>query len=170
MTLATHAVIGAAVAQFFPESPILGFFAGFASHFFADAIPHGHYKLRSKRYLPASCLEEDMIVRSKEFRFDITRVGCDFAVGIILSFLIFESSLSIDSFLLGGAFWGAIGGVLPDPLQFAYWKIRSEPLVSLQKFHIWMHSKTRFDNNHAIAIAIESTIVLLIYFLKNITI
>jgi hypothetical protein len=36
---------------------------------------------------------------------------------------------------------GAIAGMLPDPLQFAYSIYPKEPLKSLQSFHAWIHSK-----------------------------
>ncbi len=31
-----------------------------------------------------------------------------------------------------------MAGMLPDPLQFVYYKTRSRLLVPLQRFHIWI--------------------------------
>ena len=49
MTLATHAVVGAAAASLIPTHPFLGFIAGFVSHFAIDAIPHWEYSLASAK-------------------------------------------------------------------------------------------------------------------------
>ncbi len=151
MTLATHAIVGAAAAELVPAYPVLGFVVGFASHFVIDAIPHGHYRLHSKTYHPEAKLDEDMKVKSWAFLFDLARTGIDCLTGITLALLFFSR---------GGAdilspFLGAIGGVLPDALQFVYWKIKSEPLTSLQRFHIWIHAKKYFYHEPVRAIFVE---------------
>jgi hypothetical protein len=33
---------------------------------------------------------------------------------------------------------GAWAGILPDPMQFVYYKTRSKLLLPLQRFHIWV--------------------------------
>jgi hypothetical protein len=161
MTLATHAVVGAAVSRFFPIHPVVGFFAAFLSHFLVDAIPHGHYKLLSLKHDPENQLADDMTL-DKNFILDLMRTGSDFLVGIALSFLLFQDFiLPLDWTIL----IGVVGGVLPDALQLAYWKIRREPLTSLQKFHIWMHTEKRFDGRIFITVLVELATITLVSFL-----
>jgi hypothetical protein len=38
-------------------------------------------------------------------------------------------------------FIGALGGILPDALQFMYGRFPHEPLTSLQRFHIFVHGR-----------------------------
>jgi len=71
---------------------------------------------------------------------DLFRTGSDFAIGLILSAILFPGA-PISLILLG-----VIGGVLPDVLQLAYTKIRREPLIALQKFHGWIHSQEKIRN------------------------
>lgn len=156
MTLATHAVVGAAAAQLFPSNPALAFLAAFLSHFAMDAIPHWDYKLLSKN-------GEDMVI-GKEFIIDLMRVGFDFLLGITLSFLFFQPEGQPIQWTI---LIGAVGGVLPDPLQFAYWKFRHEPLLSLQRFHIRAHAKKRFKNPF-MGISLQIIIVLAAVFLIKI--
>ncbi|MBI1960777.1 MAG: hypothetical protein HYS43_00660 [Candidatus Liptonbacteria bacterium] len=154
MTLATHAVVGAAAASFFPTSPVLAAGAAFASHFLIDAIPHGHYGPRSLRK-GANRLDDDMPF-GKSFLIDLLLIGTDFTIGIAFVFFIFQNTF-------GGVMIpliGALAGVLPDFLQFAYWKTRREPLTSFQRFHLWSHTKREMSRNHAYAIGIESALII----------
>jgi hypothetical protein len=41
---------------------------------------------------------------------------------------------------------GAVGAMLPDPLQFAYTRFPYEPLRTLQRFHRWAHSKKKIGS------------------------
>lgn len=149
MTLATHAVVGAAAASFFPASPLLAAGAAFASHYLIDAIPHGHYRLFSLRHAERP-LENDMQF-GRLFIVDLLRTGADFTIGIALSLFLFSGSEN--GILI--PLIGVVAGVLPDPLQFAYWKIRREPLTSLQRFHIWVHAKRDLSHRRAHTIGIE---------------
>jgi hypothetical protein len=38
---------------------------------------------------------------------------------------------------------GAVAAMLPDPLQVAYSVYPHEPLKSLQRFHVWIHTKRK---------------------------
>lgn len=157
MTLATHAVVGIAVASLLPRHPLLGFIAAFISHFIVDAIPHGHYRLSSRKRNLKNPLEDDMII-GRDFIFDLAKIGFDALTGLAISAI----------FIAGWQNWmfiptlsaGTVGGVLPDALQFAYWKIRREPLVALQKFHIWMHAKKCFDGKFLAVVAVEAATIL----------
>lgn len=130
--LSTHAVAGALVAELFPMHPVVGFAAGFASHFALDSLPHWDYKLKSVRK-DDNPLETDMIL-GKEFLIDISRIAFDIAVGFVIAIAL-ASVLHLSIFL---ACIGAAAGVLPDGLQFMYFKTRSTLLKPLQIFHIWI--------------------------------
>ena len=158
MTLAAHAVVGSALVQLMPKHPVLGFLCAFMSHFFIDAIPHGHYRISSMKINPEDRLGDDMIL-GKDFFIDLSKISTDFLVGIGLSFIF----LNLSSYLL--LCLGIIGGVLPDALQFVYWKIRKEPLISLQKFHVnIMHTKKILDSNLLATYLIETITILISIF------
>ena len=139
MTLTTHAIVGASAATMFSFHPAAAIAAAFLSHFAIDVTPHWDYILRSGREDPQNPMNSDMII-GKDFIFDLVRVCVDALLGIALSLLIFfpQESYQLLIVLLGAGF-----GILPDPLQFAYWKIRKEPFLSLQRFHRWAHSKDK---------------------------
>lgn len=135
MILSTHALFGAALANFFPSRPIEAFLAGFMSHFILDALPHWDYKIRSDSIRPDIGAK---IKWDKDFLIDALKIGIDIFVGIALSLIIFEGADKGNAI-----FWGAIGGIMPDPLQFLYNRFKREPLISLQNFH-----KKIQENNH----------------------
>lgn len=159
----THAIVGAAVAGTYSTHPVIGFSLGFVSHFLVDAIPHGHYRLLSK-IKSADWSDEDMRVRSKEFVFDLLRIGLDGFLGLALAIILFSSSISV----LQSVFWGAIGGIAPDSLQFAYWKLRREPLISLQKFHMWIHTKKKLDGRPYATIIAEFAVIIMVIILNKV--
>jgi hypothetical protein len=41
---------------------------------------------------------------------------------------------------------GAVGAILPDPIQFALTRWPHEPLKTLQRFHVRAHSKRQIDS------------------------
>ena len=130
MVLATHAVVGGALGRFLP--PPLSFLVGFLSHFLFDAIPHWDYPLGSRKVDPTNKLNTDLTI-GRAFVFDLTKIALDLAIGFSLVFF----------FHL--AFWAAVGAVLPDFLQFAYFKLRWPALRRLQRFHVWIHATKRLD-------------------------
>lgn len=133
MTLTTHAVTGAAIMSLVPQHPILGICAAFASHFVIDAIPHWDYPIESASINPdiGATIKYD-----KAFWVDIARIGSDMFLGVALSVFVFLPFAAPFVLLLG-----ALAGILPDPLLFLHTRFRHEPLVSLQRFHRWMHTK-----------------------------
>lgn len=157
MVLATHAMIGAAVANIFPAHPVLGFFAGFTSHFLADAIPHWHYPLTTTKGDKNDLMNADMVI-NKHFPFDLLKISIDALLGIGCAFFFFGVSYP---YLFSATLLGAAGGMLPDALQFAYWKWRHEPLTSLQRFHLWVHAKRRLDDRPILGPALQIMLSLL---------
>src|ERR1041385_1909635 len=130
MTLATHAITGAAIASFVPTHPVAAFATGFASHFLIDAIPHYDYPIFSDSIHPKKRLQR-MILDGDFFR-DVADFSFDVVLGIAVSWLVFASPDSGIAIIAG-----ALGGILPDPLQFVAKKMPYEPLVNLQRFHQW---------------------------------
>lgn len=161
MTLTSHAVTGAAVATLAPQNPALAFAFGFLSHFLLDAFPHGHYKLLSHTKHPEDRLKEDMIY-GRAFVFDLLKIGVDISLGAVLAYFLFVAGEKTGGTAIA---FGALGGVLPDALQFVYWKIRREPLISLQKFHIGVHAERNFNGDTRKTALIEiAAIVIAILF------
>lgn len=153
MTLLTHAIVGASAGKIFSGGNLLvGSIFAFLSHFAIDAIRHGHYSLRSKVDDKNNRLDSDIVI-GKSFLIDLIKLGFDFGFGLIFAQLFFNGpSLEIDWAIMLYAFMGT----LPDALQFAYFKIRKEPLTSLQKFHIFIHTKKHFNDNPKMAILVEA--------------
>lgn len=83
---------------------------------------------------------------------DLMKIGLDFLLGFALPFL-FLKFLGVP--LTYTIFLGAFAGMLPDGLQFLYWKIRREPLTSLQRFHHWNHAKKNFNGRFFATVAVE---------------
>jgi hypothetical protein len=157
MILTTHAIIGAAAASMFPEHPVIAFGAAFASHFVLDAIPHWHYRVASMQKNPDDKMKDDMVV-GPQFIFDVAKIGLDALLGIGIS-------LGALSWYLHSSPWliliGAIGGILPDPLQFVYWKFRREPIATLQRFHVRIHATTDLDSRLLLGIGSQILIAAL---------
>lgn len=136
MTLTTHAIVGAAVAKIFSFNPALAFIVAFLSHFLIDATPHWDYLPKSFQKDLSNKLNSDMVI-GKDFLKDFLTILFDAMFGVVLSVLIFSPENTYQFWIV---FLGAGFGILPDPLQFVYWKWRHEPFLSLQRFHIWIHS------------------------------
>ena len=133
MTLTTHAVVGASMAILMPQHPVIAFCAAFASHFALDAIPHRDYSIMSTSINPRIGAP---IQYDRAFFRDVFVIGGDAFVGVILSLIFFATPQNLLIVLCC-----ACVGILPDPLQFVYAHFRHEPLISLQHFHHWIHTK-----------------------------
>ena len=136
MTLTAHAITGAALASLVPDQPLVGFAVGFISHFVLDAIPHWDYKLSSKKEDGNNHMNDDMVI-NKNFIKDILKISFDGILGLLLSLIVFNFYFKFSTFVVLS---GVIGAMMPDALQFVYMKWRHEPLISLQKFHLWIHA------------------------------
>lgn len=139
MVLSTHAVVGTIVATTFTTNPYLAFCIAFASHFILDPIPHWDYKLHSLQKDTENNINHDMVF-GKTFLFDLLRIGTDALIGLIVSIILVLYILKIST--LSVILASVIGGILPDPLQFLYWKTRSKLLLPLHKFHVWIHGRS----------------------------
>ena len=143
MTLTTHAIVGTAAASLFPQMPVAAFAAGFVSHFIIDSIPHwdeGHALLRSPVKDKANELNNDMPL-GKDFLHDIVILGADALCGFMLSVLLFHVWLfQLPLFFV---LCGAAAGVLPDALQFLYFKTHWRVMTPLQKFHIGLQTHVK---------------------------
>jgi hypothetical protein len=156
MLLTTHAAVGVTAAALFPHQPALGFAAAFVSHFVLDAIPHSDYRILSIRRNSQDPLDEDMVF-GRAFFLDMLRIGSDCCIGIIIAV-----SLGVGAYGLSitAALIGAIGGIAPDALQFVYWKLRIEPLTSLQRLHVAIQRWHTHSIRPLIGFPIQALIVL----------
>ncbi|UVK48050.1 hypothetical protein BPNPMPFG_007667 (plasmid) [Mesorhizobium sp. AR07] len=133
MILSTHAVVGGAIASLFPSDPILAAVAGFASHFAIDAIPHWDYPLRSISVGKGA--DNRRLRLNRDVVIDLFCVGVDACAGLALAIWLFATPASALVVSLG-----SIAAIMPDPLQFMHSIHQREPLMSLQRFHEWIHS------------------------------
>lgn len=142
MTLTTHAVVGAALTSAFQLNPGMASVAGLMSHFLLDCLPHWDYELKSAKIDETNPLVINLPV-SHEAVGDFIKIGFDVLFGFGLALIFFTSN--------GQGDWesilaGALGGILPDALQFAYMKFRQEPFIMLQRFHNFMSSAIAIKN------------------------
>src|SRR5580704_12399523 len=137
MILSTHAVVGGAIASLMPGHPVLAFVIGAASHFAIDAIPHVDYPLYSisvERSAPAALTFNWLLVR------DLGLITLDACLGLVIVLWLYASPGATAAVLAG-----ALGAMLPDPLQLLSKLYPREPLRSLQRFHVWIHTKRRLS-------------------------
>ncbi|MBU6390458.1 hypothetical protein KGQ31_02825 [Patescibacteria group bacterium] len=144
MTLTSHAIVGAAIASFIPTAPVLGVGAAFASHFVIDAIPHCDYPIRSDSVNPSIGAPMKF---DRAFWLDGLTMGGDAVLGVAASLILFATNANFWLILLA-----ACAGILPDPLQFVYAHLPREPIISLQRFHMWIHTKHRMKNHKTLGI------------------
>ena len=97
MILTAHTAVGTAVGLV-TRNPILGFFAGFFSHFILDAIPHSDL----------GSFGGDVGNFKKIKSWGLVIFG-DIILSATFFFLIFYKTN-----FLPAVFWGTFGGVLPD--------------------------------------------------------
>jgi hypothetical protein len=154
LTLTTHAIVGAAIASVIPAHPFLAIAAAFASHFVLDAIPHWDYPIRSDSVNPnvAGAMKYDGALLA-----DMLTIGTDALLGIGLALLLLArpSDLAI-------VFCGAIAAILPDAFQFAYIRFPREPLISLQRFHSWIHASRSLRARPLLGVSAQIGLVLFV--------
>lgn len=162
MILASHVIVGVAVARVFPSHPALAFSAALASHYAMDAIPHWDYHLLSTKMDLDNPINDDITI-DRNFISDLKKILFDMVLGTSVSFLLFYFFLPGAS--VGIFIAGIVGGVAPDILQFAYFRLRREPFKSLYLFHQFVHSRTRELKEHLIVgIFLQIFVVALVVF------
>ncbi len=160
MVLATHIVTGAVLATSLPAQPVLAFAAGFISHFLLDAIPHWDYKLNSLSNSQTGYVSDtEMDTSGRKFLSDLLKILLDVIIGVaglllLIKTLHWQFSLALVA--------GALGAILPDFLQFVYFKTKSLLLRDLQRFHVWIHSQTRLDNRYILGPFLQTLLVLVL--------
>ncbi|PIQ67149.1 MAG: hypothetical protein CO184_00695 [Candidatus Zambryskibacteria bacterium CG_4_9_14_3_um_filter_40_16] len=151
MVFTTHAVVGGALAKIIGADPIGAFAVGLASHYILDAIPHWEYSLSSCKESTTGDALDGNIVLGRDFIFDSFKFLPDLFLGLFLALHFFSTfDFSTTQGLWRGlsdpVLWGVAGSILPDGLQFLYYKIKKEPLTSIQKLHNFMHSSIKIDD------------------------
>ena len=163
MTLATHAVIAAAVTKSLMHAhPALTFAVAFASHFLADAIPHWDYKLVSLENPEDSEKRRFGRNRSALIR-DVKNFTLDgfLGAGIVL---LFVRPVTREQWIW--AILAIVGGCLPDFLQGLY-VLKIKFLQRHQKFHDMLHTNIRLGPYPLIGIPFQAVIAMIaLYALK----
>jgi hypothetical protein len=120
MILSTHAIVGGAIASLMPSHPVFAFFTGVASHFAIDAIPHVDYPLYSitVRRSANSALTLNWLLLQ-----DFGLITLDAFAGLAIVLWLYAPPGAITAVLAG-----ALGAMLPDPLQLLQKLYPREPL------------------------------------------
>ncbi len=156
MTLGTHAVVGGSLAAMVPAHPVAAFIVGFLSHFVLDSIPHYDYEILSIQKEEGNKLNTDMKL-GKLFIFDLLRIGADALIGLAILSLFFRNVPAFPYVIL----IGAIAAMLPDALQFAYFKLRREPLNSLQRFHLFIHAENDLNDRPLLGLFCQAVVAII---------
>jgi hypothetical protein len=154
VTLTTHAIVGAALASFLTANPLVAGVVAFASHFALDAIPHWDYPIRSASVQPnnTGAMRYDRALMR-----DIMVIGFDALLGTAIGVMLFASPATFWVVLLAAAL-----AILPDPLQFLYGRFPREPLASLQRFHVWSHTRVRLEGRPLLGLLTQFAFVVLV--------
>lgn len=164
MVLTTHAVAGAALAQTMPDNLALGFGLAFVSHFILDMIPHWDY--------PLSALEKSADGKKINQRFklspalvaDFMKTGADASLGLILTFVFFYPLNQAAALALVA---GVVGALLPDFLQFIFYRYRPFWLKPLQRFHLWIHATSDLNNRPVLGIICQLVVIAIFILVLN---
>jgi len=156
MTLATHAVVGAALAAALPNHPLLGGLFAFVSHFMLDALPHWDYAILSASANPDAPAKLSL---DRLFLLDLVRIGSDALLGLVVAGAVFFNS---PVWFLGATF-----AILPDFLQFVYSKYPKGLVAQLQAFHRWVHTSHRLEGRVVVGVASQLGLVALVILLSR---
>ena len=165
MILTSHALVGASLTNLFPNTPVIGFEIAFASHYIIDMIPHTDYDISD--FIQHEEKTVKSILKNAAATLHLLFIVADFVVGILLCVLFFvrdEKSLIL-------TLAGIAGGVMPDFLQFLYFKYKRQPWIFIQKIHDKFHFTKELENQKFWGIFFQFALpifLLTIYFLfKN---
>ncbi|MCX6717174.1 MAG: hypothetical protein NTU76_00670 [Candidatus Taylorbacteria bacterium] len=160
MILTPHAIIGSAVSNMLPIYPELGFVLAFLSHYVIDSIPHNHYAHDS--FILKETKSIASLIHNIRGLYQFSIIIFDFLIGLFLSILIF--SRDWDTLLI--TLLGVAGGVLPDFLQFLYFKFKKWPFISLQKFHGKFECKKNIEHKPFLGASIQITTIIFFIFVS----
>lgn len=161
MILTPHAIVGAALANIFPNDPALGFGLAFFSHYALDMLPHTDYDINN--FFDKETKTVRSVIKNAGAAMHLLVIILDFIFAIFLCVLLFvrdEKSLMI-------TLLGVLGGLLPDFLQFIYYKFKKEPWIFIQKIHDKFHFDTKIKHNILLGIFVQILIpvlILILYF------
>ncbi len=162
MILTPHAIIGATLTNVIPNEPALGFALAFLSHYALDILPHTDYDISN--FLNAETKTVKSIFKNAGAALHLLFIAFDFLLAIFLCVLFFvrdEKSLII-------TLVGIIGGVLPDFLQFLFYKYKNQPWKFTQKIHDKFHHEAEGEDKRVRGILLQiilPTCFLIVYFL-----
>lgn len=165
MILGVHAIVGGAVANAIEFGPMTAFFAGWASHYLCDSIPHWDYQLLSAKVDRHNPLNNDLII-GQTFYSDLAKLSSDALIGLVLALVFFVNLTKPDNLIVVLA--GVVGGLLPDLLQFVYMKFRRQPFIVLQKIHNTTHSSSRrFKEKPLLGFLLQLVVVMIAFMVGN---
>lgn len=148
MILVTHGLVGGSVALATGNVP-LAIAVSFASHFVLDMIPHWDYSLPA---LDESNGPLSAYIKKSHLLETFLKVGFDGLLGMSVPLLVgYIVGAPLHLIFLGGAF-----AILPDFLQFVYFKTHTKLLHHFMKFHTWIHSTTRFDHKPVLGVTMQA--------------
>ncbi|MBU6370810.1 MAG: hypothetical protein KGH93_01490 [Patescibacteria group bacterium] len=161
MTLTSHAIVGAAIANLAPDHPGLGFALAWASHYALDMVPHLDYDVDS---LTNDIRPVHRILWNRRAMGKISLIAADFAFGMLVCMVIF----AYDRTTFVATLAGVAGGMLPDFLQFCYHAWKKFPWTFFQKFHDFFHHPDKMKDKRVRGVASQILLplaVLVGYFL-----
>jgi hypothetical protein len=151
--LASHAIVAGMIMKKMSGSPLLGIIFALASHFILDALPHSSYKLNSYHFNEKEPLKSVLSI-NKNFFFDLIKMAVDGLIGLAFLLFLFPANW----------FWVSLGaflGALPDFFQFLYLRTKRQPFTTIQKFHLWFHTKSEDEKISFLGIATQIGVILL---------
>jgi hypothetical protein len=140
MILTSHAIVGASLANVLPNNPVVGFGLAFISHYAIDMIPHTDYDISN--FLQHETKTIKSILRNAGAALHLLFIVADFIFAILLCILFFVR----DGKSLTITLMGITGGVLPDFLQFLYFKYKKQPWIFFQRIHDKFHFTKELRN------------------------
>jgi len=156
MVLTAHSLVGAAVANLFPQDPALGFLLAYGSHYAIDMIPHRDYDLDG--FFEVEPKTVGSLFRNAKARLNMLMIGFDFCVGAGLAIFLFVSNRQT----LIVTLLGILGGVLPDFLQFLYHASKKAPWTLTQSVHNFFHTDNHMKQQSFLGTMTQITTVALV--------
>lgn len=133
MILTPHAVVGAAIANMFPDNPALGFTLAFVSHYALDILPHTDYSINNFLHKESKTVKSIFQDAGASLHFLFIVFDFIFAVIFCILFFVRNEKSAIITLL------GLLGGILPDFFQFLYYKYKNQPWIFFQMLHDKIH-------------------------------